>query len=101
VRDALEARDRPALERSQRRAREDRDRLVEAALHSGRHAELRLVVPNRPGVVAELSLALGRAGINIADMSLTPAEDFSRGEIALWIPETELERARAITEGIF
>ena len=101
VRGALAARDRDALERWQRTAHEQRGELLEAALHSGPHAELRLVVPNRPGVVAELSLALGRAGINIADMSLTPAQDFSRGEIALWIPEGELERARGITEGLF
>jgi prephenate dehydrogenase len=101
VRDALQARDRPALERAQASARERRGALLEAALHSGPHAELRLAVPNRPGVVAELSLALGRAGINIADMSLTPAEDFSRGEIALWVPADELDRARGITEGLF
>ena len=101
VRGALESRDRDALERWQRDAQTQRGELLEAALHSGPHAELRLAVPNRPGVVAELSLALGRAGINIADMSLTPAEDFSRGEIALWVPEGELERARNITEGLF
>ena len=98
---ALEAGDRDALERWQVEAQARRGALLEAALHSGPHAELRLVVPNRPGVVADLSLALGRAGINIADMSLTPAQDFSRGEIALWVPEDELERARGITEGLF
>ena len=101
VQEALKARDRDALERWQVQAHEQRGTLLEAALHSGPHAELRLIVPNRPGVVAELSLALGRAGINIADMSLTPAQDFSRGEIALWVPEGELERARSITEGLF
>ena len=29
-------------------------------------------MPNRPGVVAELALALGRAGVNIDDMALLP-----------------------------
>ena len=35
--------------------------------------ELRVSVPNRPGVVAEIALALGRAGVNIADMALSPS----------------------------
>jgi prephenate dehydrogenase len=101
VAEALRAGDRDALERWQVEAQRKRGALLEAALHSGPHAELRVAVPNRPGVVADLSLALGRAGINIADMSLTPAQDFSRGEIALWVPAAELERARTITEGLF
>ena len=42
-------------------------------------------VPNRPGVVAEVALALGRAGVNILDMALYPAPDHSTGTIALWI----------------
>ena len=32
--------------------------------------ELRASVPNRPGVIAEIALALGRAGVNIVDMAL-------------------------------
>ena len=44
--------------------------------------ELRVVVPNRPGVIAELALALGRAGINISDMSLSPVAGHARsGEV--------------------
>src|SRR5207249_3759327 len=70
--------------------------LVQAALHTGPTRELRVPVPNRPGVVAELTLALGRAGINISDMSLTPAPDNTRGEIALWVPEADYERAQAL-----
>ena len=34
--------------------------------------ELRASVPNRPGVVADIALALGRAGVNIVDMALSP-----------------------------
>ena len=47
--------------------------------------ELRASVPNRPGVVAELALELGRAGVNIADMALYPAPDMSEGVVALWV----------------
>jgi hypothetical protein len=34
-------------------------------------------------------------------MSLTPAPDFTRGEIALWVPEAEFDRAREIVEALF
>ena len=42
-------------------------------------------MPNRPGVVAEVALALGRASVNIVDMALYPAPDNTTGSIALWI----------------
>ena len=42
-------------------------------------------MPNRPGVVADVALALGRAGVNILDMALYPASDMSAGTIALWV----------------
>jgi prephenate dehydrogenase len=46
-------------------------------------------VPNRPGVIAELALELGRAGVNITDMALYPAADMSEGVVALWISGAE------------
>ena len=56
--------------------------------------ELRLGVENRPGVVAELALALGRAGVNIEDMSLAPASEQRSGAISLWVAGAEeAERA--------
>lgn len=65
-------------------ARADRRRLQSAA-PGGATAELRVSVPNRPGVVAEVALALGRASVNIVDMALYPAADNATGVIALWI----------------
>ena len=53
-------------------ARDDRRRLLEADLAGGEVIELRVSVPNRPGVVAEVALALGRASVNIVDMALYP-----------------------------
>ena len=46
-------------------AREDRRRLLEADLAGEDVHELQLTVPNRPGIVAQVALALGRAGLNI------------------------------------
>ena len=46
-------------------------------------------MPNRPGIVAQLALALGRAGVNIVDMALAPAPDMRSGAITLWIAGDE------------
>jgi prephenate dehydrogenase len=60
-----------------------------------------VAVPNRPGVVAEVALALGRAGVNIGDMALYPTADRSSGTIALWIAGAErAAEAQALVEGL-
>jgi prephenate dehydrogenase len=66
-------------------ARADRDELLGAGMTGGPVSELRASVPNRPGVIAEIALALGRAGVNIRDMALSPSQDNSQGVVALWI----------------
>jgi prephenate dehydrogenase len=85
VRAALAGRDAGAVVEWNDAARDDRRRLLEADLAGGQVVELRVSVPNRPGVVAEVALALGRASVNIADMALYPAADNTTGSIALWI----------------
>ncbi len=75
-------------------ARDARDALLGAGLAGGPVHELRVSVPNRPGVIAEIALALGRAGVNIVDMALSPSEDNRQGVVALWIAgEQESKRA--------
>jgi prephenate dehydrogenase len=59
----------------------------------GALSQIRAAVPNRPGVVAQIALALGRAGINIADMSLAPEADNRTGVIALWVGADDAPRA--------
>jgi prephenate dehydrogenase len=79
----------------------DRRRLLEAELGGGMVHELRVAVPNRPGVVAEVALALGHAGVNIADMALSPAPDRASGTISLWIAgEDTARRAQELVEGL-
>jgi prephenate dehydrogenase len=78
-------------------AREERRRLLEADLAGGSVHELRVGVPNRPGVIAEIALALGRGGVNIVDMALYPAADWSEGTVALWIAgDAEARRAEEL-----
>jgi prephenate dehydrogenase len=96
VRAALEGGDREAIRSWNERARADRDALLGTGLAGGDVHELRVSVPNRPGVIAELALALGRAGVNIADMALSPSQDNRQGVVALWIggdaPSARAER---------
>ncbi len=98
VRAALAAGDAAAVSAWNERARSDRDALLGAGLLSGAGGdeviELRASVPNRPGVIAELALALGGAGVNILDMALSPSEDNRQGVVALWV-SSELNAARA------
>jgi prephenate dehydrogenase len=83
--DALRAGDGERVTAWNDAAAADRRRLLEAELAGGPLFELRASVPNRPGVIAELALELGRAGVNITDMALYPAPDMSEGVVALWI----------------
>ncbi len=79
------------------RAREDRRVLLEADVAGGPVHELRLTVPNRPGIVAQVALALGRAGVNIVDMALAPAADMRSGAMTLWIAgEQQAAQAREL-----
>ncbi|MGP0033582.1 MAG: prephenate dehydrogenase/arogenate dehydrogenase family protein [Solirubrobacteraceae bacterium] len=97
VRDALAAADAGRIADWNDAAAEDRRRLLEAQLAGGPLFELRASVPNQPGVVAQLALELGRAGVNITDMALYPAPDMSEGVVALWIAgEKQAERAEEL-----
>jgi prephenate dehydrogenase len=92
VREALDAADATSITDWNDAAAGDRRRLLEAQLAGGPLFELRASVPNQPGVVAQLALELGRAGVNITDMALYPAQDMSEGVIALWIAGEEQAR---------
>ncbi|MQA74959.1 MAG: prephenate dehydrogenase/arogenate dehydrogenase family protein [Solirubrobacterales bacterium] len=83
------------------RAGDDRRRLLESELAGGDLRELRVSVENRPGTVAEVALALGRAQVNIEDMALYPAPDMRTGAISIWIAGgEEAERAAGVVRGL-
>jgi prephenate dehydrogenase len=85
VRATLQSADRDAVRAWNEAARASREAVLGAALVGGAVHELRASVPNRPGVIAEIALALGRAGVNIADMALSPSEDNRQGVVSLWV----------------
>ncbi|HET7049908.1 MAG TPA: prephenate dehydrogenase/arogenate dehydrogenase family protein [Solirubrobacteraceae bacterium] len=92
VRDVLRAGDAERITAWNDDAASDRRRLLEGQLAGGPLFELRASVPNRPGVIAQLALELGRAGVNITDMALYPAADMSEGVVALWVAGEEPAR---------
>ena len=58
-------------------------------------------MPNRPGIVAQVALALGKAGVNIVDMALAPAPDMRTGAMTLWIAgDDQTARARELIDDL-
>jgi prephenate dehydrogenase len=90
------------LEAWQDVAARQRQALLDVGLAGGGQAvrEIRAAVPNKPGVVAQIALALGRAGINISDMSLAPEADNRTGVIALWVGAGDADRAIGLVAGL-
>jgi prephenate dehydrogenase len=86
----------------QEAAAQQRQALLDVGLTGGGGAvrEIRVAVPNKPGVVAQIALALGRAGINISDMSLAPEADNHTGLIGLWVGAGDAERAIGLVTGL-
>lgn len=90
VRSALVAGDEAWIRQWNDDAAAARRQLAAADLASGADLhELRVAVPNRPGVVAQIALELGRAGVNIADLALHPAPNMTEGVVALWVAGTD------------
>ena len=99
ARKRLTAGDRSGLGAWQEEAAVQRRALLEAGGFGGPTALLRVAVPNRPGVIAELALTLGRGGVNISDMSLSPSADGRNGVVTLWVAAATADRAaRLIAE---
>ncbi|MGH2914482.1 MAG: prephenate dehydrogenase/arogenate dehydrogenase family protein [Solirubrobacteraceae bacterium] len=101
VRSALVGADREAITAWNEHAATARRALRDVQAGGGELHELRASVPNRPGVVAQIALELGRAGVNIADMALYPTEDMSEGVVALWIAgPAAADRAAQLIAGL-
>lgn len=73
---------------------------LDAALTGEEIEEIRVTVPNRPGVLADLALSLGHAGINIHDLSLAPSPDRSSGEVAVWVAAENADKARELVDEV-
>jgi prephenate dehydrogenase len=97
----LRSADRDAVAAWHQQAGKRRRELIETEIVGGPLHELRVRVPNRPGIVAEVALELGRAGVNIEDMALYPAADMTSGAISLYIAgDEEADRAEQLVRSL-
>jgi prephenate dehydrogenase len=93
----LRSGDRDAVSAWHEQAGQRRRDLIKTEIAGGPLHELRVLVPNRPGIVAEIALELGRGGVNIEDMALYPAADMHSGAISLFIAgDGEADRAEEL-----
>jgi prephenate dehydrogenase len=74
----------------------ERARVARRNLPSGRPTgeslvELRIPVPDRPGVLAEVTTLAGQLGVNIADLEIAHSIEGSAGVIVLVVPDRGLE----------
>ena len=97
----LRSSDRDAVIAWHEQAGKRRRELIETEIAGGPLHELRVRVPNRPGIVAEVALELGRAGVNIEDMALYPAADMKTGAISIYVAgDEQAERAEELLRGL-
>ena len=75
--------DRAALLTLLERAREARISLPTGAPPVGEAIEVRVPVPDRPGVIAEITTLLGELGVNIYDFEIAHSVEGDRGVIIL------------------
>jgi prephenate dehydrogenase len=83
LRALVAAEDREGLLELLERARDGRVNLPTGAPSLQRATEVRLPVPDRPGVIAEVSTLLGGLGVNIFDLEIVHSAEGDRGVMVL------------------
>jgi prephenate dehydrogenase len=85
LRAIVAAGDREGLLALLQRAREGRVNLPSGAPALEEATEVRVPVPDRPGVIAEVSTLLGGLGVNIFDVEIAHSSEGDRGVLVLII----------------
>ncbi|HET9060767.1 MAG TPA: prephenate dehydrogenase dimerization domain-containing protein, partial [Acidimicrobiales bacterium] len=99
LRRVVAAGDRPELLRLLERARERRVNLPSGAPALGKATEVRVPVPDRPGVIAEVAMVLGAAGVNIFDLEIAHSAEGDRGVLVLVVDAGTEELVRSTLAG--
>jgi prephenate dehydrogenase len=99
LRGVVAAGDREGLRQLLGRAREGRVNLPTGAPSLERATEVRLPVPDRPGVIAEVSTLLGGLGVNIFDLEIVHSAEGDRGVMVLIVDASAEEVVRAALAG--
>jgi prephenate dehydrogenase len=95
LRQAVAAGDRQELLRLLERARQRRVNLPTGAPALGHATEVRLPVPDRPGVIAEVAMVLGAAGVNIFDLEIAHSAEGDHGVLVLIVDASAEELVRS------
>jgi prephenate dehydrogenase len=85
--------DRPRLLALLERAREARVNLPAGAPSPERTSEIRVPVPDRPGVLAEVTTLLGELGVNIYDLEIAHSVEGDRGVLVLMVDSSAAQLA--------
>ncbi|MGH9107007.1 MAG: ACT domain-containing protein, partial [Acidimicrobiales bacterium] len=91
--------DRGGLLQLLERAREARVNLPSGAPALKEAVEVRVPVPDRPGVIAEVSTLLGALGLNIFDVEIAHSSEGDRGVLVLVFDASAEELVRAALVG--
>jgi prephenate dehydrogenase len=83
ARDIVAAGDRDALKALLDRARVGRRNLPVGMSMATKLVELRIVVPDTPGVIAEVTTLAGRLGVNVVDMEIAHSKEGGAGVLVL------------------
>jgi prephenate dehydrogenase len=95
VRGFVAASDGDALLNVLERARSARRNLPRRATVEGPLVELRVPVPDRPGVLAEITMLAGRLGVNIADLEIAHSMEGDTGVIVMVVSEDGVDAFEA------
>jgi len=97
MRDRVASGDRKGLFEALDRAAEARRSLPARAVRPERLAELRVPVPDRPGVLAEITTLAGDLDVNIADLEIAHSAEGDRGVLVLVV---DAEAATRLTDAL-
>jgi len=94
LRDVVEQGDRAGLLAVLERARAARVNLPTRVVHPQDMCEVRIPVPDRPGVLAEVTTLAGTLDVNIADLEIAHSSEGDQGVLILLVDEGAAERLR-------
>jgi len=97
MRDRVSSGDRDWLLGVLERASVARRSLPSSAVRPERLTEVRIPVPDRPGVLAEITTLAGSTGVNISDLEIAHSAEGQRGVVVLVVPA---DSAQLLQEGL-
>jgi prephenate dehydrogenase len=100
LRAMVSAGDRAAILSVLARARHARLNLPARSLHTEALAEIRIPVPDRPGVLSEVTTGLGERSVNIYDLEIVHSAEGPRGVLVLKVDTAHAQEAMAALDGL-